>query len=139
MIQKSYLTLLIHIFFTLFCLTLFSQVPQKSSCATEVPENFFDIQNINKESLDYYIDEYFNKAQSKSSTAITNVPAKIHIVTDSNGGTTITESQILDEIDEANSFLANSFLEITVCEETNYIANNELYNFNYDNMSLLYQ
>ena len=139
MIQKSYLTLLIHIFFTFFCLTLFSQVPQKSSCATEVPENFFDIQNTNKESLDYYIDEYFSKVQSKSSTAITNVPAKIHIVTDSNGGTTITESQILDEIDEANSFLANSFLEITVCEETNYIANNELYNFNYDNMSLLYQ
>ena len=98
MIQKSYLTLLIHIFFTFFCLTLFSQVPQKSSCATEVPENFFDIQNINKESLDYYIDEYFSKVQSKSSTAITNVPAKIHIVTDSNGGTTITESQILDEI-----------------------------------------
>ena len=29
--------------------------------------------------------EYYNKLQSKTSTAITNVPAKIRIVTDANG------------------------------------------------------
>ena len=63
----------------------------------------------------------------KTSTAITNVPAKIHIVTDANVVTQITEDEIMDEIDEANSFLANSFLEITVCEDVNYIANNQLY------------
>ena len=129
MIKKYNISLIIQTFFMLFCLTLASQEIHTGSCGTEVPENFFENENINKERLEYYIDEYYSKVRSKSSTAITNVPVKIHIVTDSNGGTNITESQILDEIDEANSFLANSFLEITVCDETNYIANNELYNF----------
>ena len=122
-----------------FCLSLASQEIHTGYCGTEVPNNFFEIENSNKENFEYYLVEYYSKVQSKSSTAITNVPVKIHIVTDANGATNITESQILDEIDEANTFLANSFLEITVCEETNYIANNQLYNFDYDDMSILYQ
>ena len=84
------------------------------------------------------MNEYYNKLQSKTSTAITNVPAKIHIVTDANGATSITLDEILDEIDEANSFLANSFLEITVCDDVNYIANNTLYDFDIDDQALLY-
>ena len=139
MIKKGYFKVIIQIFFTCFYLTMTSQEISKGKCATEVPGNFLEIENINKENFEYYLAEYYSKVQSKSSTAITNVPAKIHIVTDSNGATNITESQILDEIDEANTFLANSFLEITVCEETNYIANNQLYNFDYDDMSILYQ
>ena len=96
-------------------------------------------EKINKEGYNYFLEEYYNKVHSKSSTAITNVPVKIHIVTDSDGSTNITESQILDEINEANSFLANSFLEITVCDETNYIADNNLYLFDIsDDQGLLY-
>ena len=129
MIKKGYFKIIIQIFFTFFYLTLTSQEIHMGKCATEVPDNFLEIENINKENFEYYLAEYYSKVQSKSSTAITNVPAKIHIVTDSNGATNITESQILDEIDEANTFLANSFLEITVCEDTNYIANNNLYLF----------
>ena len=103
-----------------------------------MPDDFNEREHNNQETFQYYINEYYNKLQSRTSTTITNVPAKIHIVTNSNGETNITESQILDEIDEANSFLVNSFLEITVCEETNYIANNQLYNFNIDDQALLY-
>ena len=139
MIKKGYFKVIIQIFFTCFYLTLTSQEISKGKCATEVPGNFLEIENINKENFEYYLAEYYSKVQSKSSTAITNVPAKIHIVTDSNGATNITESQILDEIDEANTFLANSFLEITVCEDTNYIANNNLYLFDIsDDQGLLY-
>lgn len=139
MIQKNYFKQLILISTSLFCFTLFSQETHNGICGSEVPENFLEIENNNKESFNQYLNDYYNKLHSKTSTAITNVPAKIHIVTDTNGATNITESQILDEIDEANSFLANSFLEITICEETNYIANNALYDFDYDEQELLYQ
>ena len=139
MIKKNNKQLIFQTFFMFFCLSLASQEIHTGYCGTEVPNNFFEIENSNKENFEYYLVEYYSKVQSKSSTAITNVPVKIHIVTDANGATNITESQILDEIDEANTFLANSFLEITVCEETNYIANNQLYNFDYDDMSILYQ
>ena len=139
MIKKNNKQLIFLTFFMFFCLSLASQEIHTGYCGTEVPNNFFEIENSNKENFEYYLVEYYSKVQSKSSTAITNVPVKIHIVTDANGATNITESQILDEIDEANTFLANSFLEITVCEETNYIANNQLYNFDYDDMSILYQ
>ncbi len=139
MIKKNNKQLIFQTFFMFFCLSLASQEIHTGYCGTEVPNNFFEIENSNKENFEYYLVEYYSKVQSKSSTAITNVPVKIHIVTDANGATNITESQILDEINEANTFLANSFLEITVCEETNYIANNQLYNFDYDDMSILYQ
>ncbi len=139
MINKGHLLKLTQIFFILFCFELFAQHSNISSCGTEVPENFFDTEKINKEGYNYFLEEYYNKVHSKSSTAITNVPVKIHIVTDSDGSTNITESQILDEINEANSFLANSFLEITVCEETNFISDNNLYLFDIsDDQGLLY-
>ena len=139
MIKKNDILLIFQIFFMFFYFSIASQEIHTGFCGTEVPDNFFETENNNKENFEYYLVEYYSKVQSKSSTAITNVPVKIHIVTDANGATNITESQILDEIDEANTFLANSFLEITVCEETNYIANNQLYNFDYDDMSILYQ
>lgn len=129
MIKKNDILLIFQTFFMFFCLSLASQEIHTGYCGTEVPDNFFETENNNKENFEYYLAEYYSKVQSKSSTAITNVPAKIHIITDTNGATNITESQILDEINEANIFLANSFLEITVCEDTNYIANNNLYDF----------
>ena len=139
MIKKNNILLIFQTFFMFFCLSSVSQEIHTGYCGTEAPDNFFETENNNKENFEYYLAEYYSKIQSKSSTAITNVPAKIHIITDTNGATNITEDQILDEIDEANTFLANSFLEITVCEDTNYIANNQLYNYTYDDMSLLYQ
>ena len=129
MIKKNDIFLIFQTFFMFFCLLSTSQEIHTGYCGTEVPDNFFETENNNKENFEYYLAEYYSKVQSKSSTAITNVPAKIHIITDTNGATNITESQILDEINEANIFLANSFLEITVCEDTNYIANNNLYDF----------
>jgi hypothetical protein len=114
--------------------------PQKDMiyCLTEIPENYLEIENQYKSTYDYHINAYYDKLQQKTSTAITNIPAKIHIVTDANGVTSITLDEILDEINEANTFLATSFLEIYVCDEVNYIANNLLYNFDIDDQQTLY-
>jgi len=119
-------------------LTLKAQESKIVDCITQHPLNFDEKENENKENFDFYVNEYYKKLQQKTSTAITNVPAKIHIVTDSNGGTTITVNEIMDEIQEANSYLANSFLEITVCDDINYIPNDQLYNFDSADQQLLY-
>ena len=135
-VKNHYILIFVSILF--LGLSAFSQDHYSEKCLTQVPENFSEIENQNRTTFQYYLDEYYNKFASKTSTAITNVPAKIHIVTDANGVTQITEDEIMDEIDEANSFLANSFLEITVCEDVNYIANNQLYFFDIDDQGLLY-
>ena len=121
---KNYYPSLLFLCIFLISTSNYSQKNETISCITEIPDDFTERENNNKEMFQYYMNEYYNKLQSKTSTAITNVPAKIHIVTDANGATSITVDEILDEIDEANSFLANSFLEITVCDDINYIANN---------------
>ena len=135
---KNYYPSLLFLCIFLISTSNYSQKNETISCITEIPNDFTERENNNKEMFQYYMNEYYNKLQSKTSTAITNVPAKIHIVTDANGATSITVDEILDEIDEANSFLANSFLEITVCDDINYIANNTLYDFDIDDQALLY-
>ncbi len=129
---KNYHLSLLFLCIFLIGKSTFSQKSETISCLTEMPHDFLERENNKKDTFEYYLKEYYNKLQSKTSTAITNVPAKIHIVTDANGATSITLDEILDEIDEANSFLENSFLEITVCDDVNYIANNTLYDFDID-------
>ena len=133
---KKLITILFFSFALFSNLTLIAQESEIVGCITPDPENFTEIEN--NASFNYYLNEYYDKLQQKTSTAITNVPAKIHIVTDANGVTSITLDEILDEIEEANAFLANTFLEINVCDEVNYIANNLLYNFDIDDQGTLY-
>ena len=72
-------------------LTFFNMSSQKDmiSCLTETPENYIEIENQYKSTYDYHINTYYDKLNQKTSTAITNIPAKIHIVTDANGVTSI--------------------------------------------------
>ncbi len=83
-------------------------------CGTEVPENYFNLLDDNKDLIEKYEREYYELKKNRTSTAITNVPVKIHIVTQASGATNITESNITAEIQEANSYLINSFLEMTL-------------------------
>ena len=127
---------ILFISFLLFSVNSYSQT--NDLCGTEVPENYFDILEEKKDLIKKYEREYYELTENRTSTAITNVPVKIHIVTMSNGSTSISESDILAEIEEANSYLLNSFLEMTVCGNTNYIAANNLYNFDTEDQGQLY-
>ena len=98
-------------------------------CGTEVPEDYFSIMDEKREILENFEREYYQLKENRTSTAITNVPVKIHIVTESNGATSISESDIIAEIEEANSYLVNSFLEMNICDEINYIPDTNLYSF----------
>ena len=107
-------------------------------CGTEVPENYFNLLDDNMDLIEKYEREYYELKKNRTSTAITNVPVKIHIVTQASGATNITESNIIAEIQEANSYLINYFLEMTVCEDVNYIADNSLYEFDTADQGQLY-
>ena len=107
-------------------------------CGTEVPENYFNSMDEKREILENYEKKYYQLKANKTSTAITNVPVKIHIVTQANGTSAISASDIIAEIEEANSYLVNSFLEMNICDDINYIADNNLYAFDTDEQGSLY-
>ena len=107
-------------------------------CGTEVPENYSNIMDEKRDIIEKYEREYYQLNENRTSTAITNVPVKIHIVTQANGATNITESNIIAEIEEANSYLINSFLEMNICDNINYIADNNLYTFDTSEQGALY-
>jgi len=107
-------------------------------CGTEVPEDYFSVMDEKREILENFEREYYQLKENRTSTAITNVPVKIHIVTQASGATSISESDIIAEIEEANSYLVNSFLEMNICDEVNYIADNNLYEFDTADQGQLY-
>ncbi len=107
-------------------------------CGTEVPEDYFNRMDEKREILENYEKKYYQLKANKTSTAITNVPVKIHIVTQANGTSAISASDIIAEIEEANSYLVNSFLEMNICDDINYIADNNLYAFDTDEQGSLY-
>ena len=130
---------ILSIILSLFFSFIYSQ-ENLASCGTIMPENYNEIELNSKSSYDFYINEFYNRYQNKTSTALTDVPAKLHIVTDDEGDTSITVDEIFSEIDEANEWLANSFLKINVCDEINYINNSILYNFVIeDDINILYE
>ena len=124
--------------FMLTFLGLNSQEINKE-CITQVPKNIDQIEEESRDTYNSYINQYYEKLNNKSSTAITQIPAKLHIVTNSSGYTSVTVDEILDELQEANIDLADSFLEVYICDEINYIANDQLYEFDISNQNLLYQ
>ena len=107
-------------------------------CGTEVPENYFNSMDEKREILENYERKYYQLKANKTSTAITNVPIKIHIVTQENGTSAISASDVIAEIEEANSYLVNSFLEMNICDNINYIADDDLYAFDTDEQGDLY-
>ena len=127
------------LFISAFLITLNSNAQNiDNMCGTDVPENYFELLEEKSDLIEKYEKEYYQLKQNRTSTAITNVPVKIHIVTQASGATSISESDILAEIEEANSYLVNSFLEMTVCDNVNYIAANNLYEFDTADQGQLY-
>lgn len=67
--------------------------------------------------------------QSRSSTLMTSVPVKAHIITMSSGLGGLTTTELDDAMAIMNSYYANAGLEFFLCEGINYINNDSYYNF----------
>ena len=127
-----------------FFLFLFSTIPffpQEISeeCGTTFDQNFYDVKNQKLDDFNYFLNEYNEKRQQKSSTAITDVPVRINIIQTTSGNTAVTESEVINSINDANEEFADSFIRFYVCDEINYVTNNALYNFTYSEEDILTQ
>ena len=122
--------ILITLFFLLNNTNIFSQEMQY--CATETTEENLQFIKDNMDLIKYYENEYYLLKASKTSTALTSVPVKIHIVTNDDGSGGIDINDVLSEFDEVNTYLQNSFVEFYVCDDVNYINSSSLYDFDSD-------
>ena len=122
----SFFTLL----FTLTSLNNFSQ--EINSCGTQTSAENLQFINDNMDLISFYENEYYNLKQIKSSNALTSIPLKIHIINDDSGSGGININDVIEELNEANDYFQNSFVEFYICDEVNYINDSSLFNYNAD-------
>jgi PKD repeat protein len=100
--------------------------PQCGTVATPETDKYF--QNILPQ-VRQYEQEYYQKTLQRSSTAISSVPIKAHIIRNDSGAGGLSESQLNAAIANMNTFYANAFLEFFLCDGINYINSSEYYDF----------
>ena len=81
--MKLFYTLIITLIFSLSGINSFSQEMQY--CATETTEENLQFIKDNMDLIKYYENEYYLLKASKTSTALTSIPVKIHIVANDDG------------------------------------------------------
>jgi PKD repeat protein len=128
--MKFIYTLFFTSLFTLTSLNNFSQEIQ--SCGTQTSAEDLQFINDNMNLLRFYENEYYNLKQTKSSTALTSIPVKVHIINDDSGDGGININDVIQELNEVNDYFQNSFVEFYICDEVNYINDSSLFNYNYD-------
>ena len=120
-------SILISLFYLLITTNGYSQETQY--CATQTTELDLQFISENMDLIRFYENEYYLLKETKSSTALSSIPIKVHIVTNDNGSGGIDIDDVLSEIDEVNTYFQNSFVEFYVCDDVNYINSSSLYDF----------
>jgi Secretion system C-terminal sorting domain/PKD domain len=106
-------------------------------CGTEITEEFNNYFNQIKPQIEYYEKQYFDMLQNRSSTAITSVPIKAHIIRTSAGSGGLSVSDLNDAIDNMNAYYASAFMEFFLCDGINFIDDTSYYNFDTSQESAL--
>ena len=70
-----------------------------------------------------------DQLQSRSSTLMTSIPVKAHIITMSSGLGGLTTTELDDAMAIMNTYYANAGLEFFLCDGINYINDDAYYNF----------
>lgn len=123
----QYLSILVCI--TCFVKPIYAQDNSNLECGTIItPEAEIFYENI-KPQIEHYEAEYYNMLQNRSSTAISSIPIKAHIIRTSAGTGGLSVTELNDAIANVNAFYANSFMEFFICDGINYIDDDNLYNF----------
>lgn len=118
--------------FSIYCILLSSflvSAQQEPECGTVVtPEDEMYIKKLMPQ-IERYEQEYIQKSQQRSSTAMNSVPIKAHIIRTSAGTGGLTVTQLNNAIATMNNYYANAFLEFFLCESINYIDDSNFYNY----------
>jgi len=111
--------------------TLFAQDLNDPSCGTTITDSQYEELKQLRPQFEFYEQEYYQKILNKStsSTAVTSIPIKAHIVRTSAGTGGLSESDLDDAMVILNDFYANSFMEFFLCDGINYIDNDDYYDF----------
>ena len=86
-------SILISLFYLLITTNGYSQETQY--CATQTTEENQQFIEDNIDLIRYYENEYYQLKQFKTSTALTSIPVKIHIVTNDDGSGGIDINDVL--------------------------------------------
>ena len=121
-----------------FSLPVFSQEISEE-CGTTFDQNFYDLKTQKLDDFNYFLNEYYEKRQQKSTTAITDIPVRVNILQTTSGNTAVSENDVINRINDANEEFENSFMRFYICDEINYITNNALYNYTYTEEDILIQ
>ena len=95
--MKFLYSILITLFYLLTTTNSYSQEMQY--CATQTSDEDIQFINDNIDLIRHYENEYYQLKQFKTSTALTSIPVKIHIVTNDDGSGGIDINDVLSEID----------------------------------------
>ncbi|MFT4781339.1 MAG: PKD repeat protein [Psychroserpens sp.] len=108
--------------------------PQCGTVATAESEKYY--QNTLPQ-VRQFEQEYYQKVLQRSSTAVSSVPVKIHVLRTDEGTGGFTEATINTIIADMNTFYDNAFLEFFLCDAINYIDSTEYYDFSTDEQDAL--
>ncbi|MCO4820825.1 MAG: T9SS type A sorting domain-containing protein [Flavobacteriaceae bacterium] len=130
--MKQNTTQLKTLIFTVFMAFGFSASAQEHNepeCGTTISAKDIEyIQSIRPE-LERYEQEYFALRQNRSSTAITSIPIKAHIIRSNSGSSGLSEIALNNAIDNLNDYYKNAFMEFYICDGINYIDNSDYVSF----------
>ncbi|MTE27774.1 T9SS type A sorting domain-containing protein [Winogradskyella ouciana] len=122
-------TQLLLAFTLVFCFTS-STTAQSDECGFQYSQEAENYYNSIKEQVKV-LEEQFMQEQlnSRSSTVMTSVPVKAHIIRTTAGFGGLTPTELDDAMAIMNTFYANAGLEFFLCEGINYINNDTYYDF----------
>jgi len=130
---------LINSFFLLITCFLFAQNDAEKNCGTTTSlESLEHIHGIKQQITKYEQEFLFKKSStSKSVKVINSIPIKVHVIRSSKGSSTLSTSNLDGIISNINAIYADAFMEFFICDDVNYIDNDELYYFKKSNQSNL--
>ncbi|MGS2727089.1 T9SS type A sorting domain-containing protein [Psychroserpens sp. BH13MA-6] len=110
------------------------EIPQCGTVATPESEQF--IQDLMPK-INQYEQTFYQLSSQRSSTAVSSVPIKAHIIRTDGGFGGLTETQVANAIADMNLYYANAYLEFFLCDGINFIDSSEYYDFSTDEQDAL--
>ena len=115
--------------FLLFICFSFTSQAQDGFCGTQTTQE--DLKRINDlmPQLKFYEQQYYDLINNKSSTAITSIPIKAHIIRTTAGSGGLSEADLNAAMANLNNYYANALMEFFICDGINYIDDTNFYNY----------
>ena len=85
-----------------FSLSIFSQEISEE-CGTTFDQNFYVLKTQKVDDFNFFLNQYYQKRQQKSSSAVTDIPIRVNILQTTGGNTAVSENDVINRINDANA------------------------------------